>query len=515
MTLMMSRAPGCRPLGVQGNAAIWRGKTLWDIMPSRGTRIRVHIMDITVDAVIGMAPDDASVRAARGLVAPGKWPALGFDDAAVWGACQGSGSKPYQVRIDLSAPTGPVCSCSCPSRKIPCKHALALLLLRVQHPTAFSATERPEWVEEWLQARRQRAAGQEEKKERRKEQARANPAAAARREAARLARVRDGLDELERWMCDQTQHGFSSLSGQHGVWDKLAARMVDAQAPGMAARLRALNGIAERNPDWPAALLGHLGTIQLLIDAFRHMDDLSPSEQADVRAALGLAPDRSAQDGAAPTGTEPDLVEDVWLTLGVTYAEEDRLWRRRVWLRGQTCGRLALLLDFSHGGRQFETVFSPGDRVRMTLDFYPGSAPLRARVLAEGRAETAEPPQSAKSGASGADGAPGMKDGQGTGAEKAILPSLTLDDALMDMARVLAANPWRLPLPLVFNGARICRRGEVWLLLADGDRVLPLDIADAEAWEILARSGGHPFLVCGEWDGVRLRIAGALVPPEA
>ncbi len=454
-------------------------------------------MDITVDAVIGMAPDDASVRAARGLVAPGTWPALGFDDAVVWGACQGSGSKPYQVRVDMSGQAGPVCSCSCPSRKIPCKHALALLLLRVQHPAAFSATERPEWVEEWLQARRQRAAGQAEKAER-KERARTGPAAAraaAKREAARLARIRDGLDELERWIGDQTRHGFSSLSGQYDVWDRLAARMVDAQAPGMAARLRALNGIVERSADWPAVLLGHLGTIQLLIDAFRHMDGLSPSEQADVRAALGLAPARSVPEGSAsdksdPDGTEPDRVADVWLTLGVTYAEEDRLWRRRVWLRGQTCGRLALLLDFSHGGRQFETVFSPGDRVRMTLDFYPGSVPLRARVLT-------------------------VEDGAVPGGEEPALPSLTLDDALMDAARALAANPWQIPLPLVFNGARLCRRGDGWLLLADAERVLPLDIADAEAWEILAGSGGRPFLVCGEWDGVRLRIAGALVPPEA
>lgn len=451
-------------------------------------------MDITVDAVIGMAPDDASVRAARGLVAPGTWPALGFDDAVVWGACQGSGSKPYQVRVDMSGQAGPVCSCSCPSRKIPCKHALALLLLRVQHPAAFGATERPEWVEEWLQARRQRAAGQAE----RKEQARTGPAAAraaAKREAVRLARIRDGLDELDRWIGDQTRHGFSSLSGQYDVWDRLAARMVDAQAPGMAARLRALNGIVERSADWPAMLLGHLGTIQLLIDAFRHMDGLSPSEQADVRAALGLAPARSVPEGSAPDksdpdGTEPDRVADVWLTLGVTYAEEDRLWRRRVWLRGQTCGRLALLLDFSHGGRQFETVFSPGDRVRMTLDFYPGSVPLRARVLT-------------------------VEDGAVPGGEEPALPSLTLDDALMDAARALAANPWQIPLPLVFNGARLCRRGDGWLLLADAERVLPLDIADAEAWEILAGSGGRPFLVCGEWDGVRLRIAGALVPPEA
>jgi SWIM zinc finger len=43
----------------------------------------------------------------------------------VWGLCAGSGKRPYQTVVDL---TGPAYKCSCPSRKFPCKHALALLL---------------------------------------------------------------------------------------------------------------------------------------------------------------------------------------------------------------------------------------------------------------------------------------------------------------------------------------------------------------------------------------------------
>ncbi len=40
------------------------------------------------------------------------------------GLCAGSGKDPYQTVVDL----GPRYQCSCPSRKFPCKHALALLL---------------------------------------------------------------------------------------------------------------------------------------------------------------------------------------------------------------------------------------------------------------------------------------------------------------------------------------------------------------------------------------------------
>ena len=194
-------------------------------------------MELTTESVLALAPDDSSVKAARGLVAPGKWPTLGFDDAVVWGECKGSGAKPYQVEVELS---GPTFKCSCPSRKFPCKHALALLLLRLAHEASFSRGEAPDWVKEWLDSRQKRAARQEEKKEKGQP---ADPAAAARREASRLRRMAAGLDDLERWMCDIVRHGLDQLENDSRWAEETAARMVDAQLPGIAARLRSLHGV--------------------------------------------------------------------------------------------------------------------------------------------------------------------------------------------------------------------------------------------------------------------------------
>ena len=42
---------------------------------------------------------------------------------------QGGGRTPYQMSVGL---TGPAFECTCPSRKFPCKHGLALLLLWVE-----------------------------------------------------------------------------------------------------------------------------------------------------------------------------------------------------------------------------------------------------------------------------------------------------------------------------------------------------------------------------------------------
>lgn len=112
----------------------------------------------TVERVNGLAPDPASLKAGQGLASVRKWTSLGMDKTAFWGECQGSGAKPYQVRVDLSEPAF---KCSCPSRKFPCKHALGLLLLaaagKIQH------IPQPQWVADWLAERSVRV---EKKRER-------------------------------------------------------------------------------------------------------------------------------------------------------------------------------------------------------------------------------------------------------------------------------------------------------------------------------------------------------------
>ncbi|WP_312879568.1 SWIM zinc finger family protein [Actinomadura luteofluorescens] len=108
------------------------------------------------EQVLGLAPDASSARAAGGVAKPAKWAATGCDDEAVWGECRGSGKSAYRTCADL---TGPAFRCTCPSRKFPCKHALALLFLwsdgLVQAEGApGGAGNRPGWVAEWVADRR-------------------------------------------------------------------------------------------------------------------------------------------------------------------------------------------------------------------------------------------------------------------------------------------------------------------------------------------------------------------------
>ncbi|MFZ1493008.1 MAG: SWIM zinc finger family protein [Candidatus Competibacter denitrificans] len=427
-------------------------------------------MYLSAQEVLKLSPDEASAKAAKGLVMPGKWPSLHHDDEAVWGECQGSGSKPYQVQVDQS---GPTFRCTCPSRKFPCKHGLALLLLRAQHPDCFAIAEQPAWVSEWLESRRKRVEKQAAKAAESPVEGdnatkpAPDPVAAARREASRLEQMAAGLADLERWLGDRLRQGLAQLPNQPALWNELATRMVDAKLPGIAYRLRRIGGWVNRGEQWPARVLGGLGQLQILIDAFRRLESLPASVQADVRTALGITVDR---DTVLKSG---ERIADDWLVLGQRIEEESRLWTRRVWLRGAQSGRTALLLDHAHGVRRFEQNYVASTCVGLTLAFFPGNAPLRALAVdaacAQERLIPANPP--------------------------------TLDQVLDALATTLAANPWQWPQPLLYGEGIPCRNGTGWGLQTPDRRLLSLTVSDDHGWILLAESGGKPLTVFGEWDG--------------
>jgi hypothetical protein len=436
-------------------------------------------MILNADAVLALAPDAASAKAARGLTGASQWPLRGHNEAAVWGECQGSGAKPYQTQVDLG---GPAFRCSCPSRKFPCKHGLALLLMRAENAAAFASGEPPAWVLEWLASRVQRAQKSEEREQRavaREAERAADPQAdaaadaqaAAAREAQRWRRIEAGMDELERWMGDAIQRGLANLPPDAPAqWQHVAARMVDAQAGGLAAAVRECAELVHAGARQPERLLARMGGLQLVVQAVRRRDHLGADVRADLRATLGWPLDR---DTVLAQGAR---VEDRWTVLGqVSEEREHRLVERRVWLWGQASGQRALLLDFAPGGQGFETAWLTGSALRATLVFSPSRVPLRAWVAQR-------------------DVAPA----------DAMWPDPPNDLEWQALAQRLAGHAW-LPLaPLVLGQARLRGAGTPWQAVAGGVQV-PLALGDEDAWLLMAAAGGHPVTLAGEWDGRLLR----------
>lgn len=437
-------------------------------------------MTLTVEEVIALAPDDASAKAARGLVAPSKWPLLGASDAAAWGECQGSGAKPYQTQVDLS---GPAFKCSCPSRKFPCKHGLALLLLRAEHGARFAGSEPPAWVGEWLASRGEKA----QKKEAQladKAAAPVDPLALARREAQRWKRIEGAALDLQRFLADQLARGIGSLdSTALKTWGTIAARMVDAQAPGLGARLQETALRVRQGEHWPERTLQGLGLLQLACDGYARRESLSEARQADLRTLAGWPHD---QIEVSATG---ERVVDRWAVLGlVTEERPNKLTERRVWLRGQRTGRWAWVLDHAFAGRGFEQSWFPGTLVEATFAFFPGAAPLRA--LAIERAEASAPDQVGAWLASGPTEAPH-------------------DSPWQQVAERVAACPWNPLHPVLLREVVVEVDGAAWV--RQGDAAWPLRLSDSDRWQLLACTGGAPVTLAGEWDGDTLRALAAWV----
>jgi hypothetical protein len=404
--------------------------------------------------VLALAPDASSLRAAQALASGRSWPvAAAADDGALWGECRGSAAAPYRTVIDLS---GPAYRCSCPSRKFPCKHALALLLLWSDGVVGTN-DDPPEWAASWIAERAARTSDPQNPK------APADPAAAQRRAEQREARVATGLVELDRWLCDQVRQGLAaSQRAGYRHWDDIAARMVDAQAPGLAERLRALAAVPYSGAGWEGRLLEEYALAWLLAAAARDQAGLPPPLRDTVRSRVGFTV-RQAEVLASATP-----VRDYWHVLAGRDLDQDRIRTRRVWLRGRETGRAALVLSFAAVGQSLDDSLSVGTEVDADLAFYSAAVPLRALLAARRDTFPGRPPPG--------DTVMGLLAGYAA--------ALGEDPWLDTWPVVLAATPARAPLPSLYDEA--------------GDAV-PLHPGAGDCWALFALSGGEPLTVAGEW----------------
>jgi hypothetical protein len=412
----------------------------------------------SADSVLALAPDDSSRRAGSGLARPAPWSETGAAGDVVWGLCAGSGKNPYQTIADLS---GPAYRCSCPSRKFPCKHALGLLLLWAGGGVPEEA-EPADYARAWLETRREKAAkaGEGQPKD---------EAAAARRADERAQRVAGGLAELTEWLGDQVRVG---LAASPGGADAIAARMVDAQAPGVASVLRGLSALPwSAEDEWPGRVLGEYARLRLLARAHERLGTLPPGLAAVVRSRVGYTTSRQEV-------LERPAVTDHWLVLAVRDLVEGTVPGRRIWLRGRDTRRHAMLLTFAGGGywQDPETAgLRPGTEVFADLHFYPGEPPLRAltgeRHVAPARGKSPEP-----------DGG--------------------VDSLLAGWAAGLERDPWLTTWPALLTGTPVpgAAAGNRWHIVDEAGAALPLAERESQ-WTLLAVSGGNPVTVAGEWNG--------------
>ncbi len=464
-------------------------------------------MSLTLERIEALAPDQSSLAAARKLLKPSYWPTLAEGDGLVWGECQGSGATPYRVVV-TEADAG--YKCTCPSRKFPCKHTLALMWMRVDRSAPFVPAAVPDWVKDWLSRRRGTSTSAKQPNDESQQsnprpsirlteipeaEAQAGPKAqlhaAAARERNRLEReaaVLAGLDDLDIWLSDQVQHGMASFVAQTAqACRTIVQRLVDAKASALAGRLDSLPTRLFTLPGTarPFAAIRELGQVYLISQAYRRAIELPEPLAADARQAVGWPVTREAllsDPGAL-------RVKAVWRVFAVlSEAQPDRLRRVETWLWRQGSAdetpACALLIDFvplatgaATGG------YLVGDKIHAELSFYRSAFPLRAMIahLIGG----AEPSN-----------------------ESLRLPDEGLGGSYANYERALARLPWLRAIPVTFRSASVRRSGEQ-LYLHDHETGLSLPLDASQANHALPLASLDRIHGIGLWNGYEFTLAWA------
>ena len=424
------------------------------------------------DVAAGMTGEAA--RLVRGL----RWVSLGRSARVAWGRCQGSAAQPYAVVVSAERPTTTT-ACSCPSRQRPCKHARGLADLASNGQ--LSVIEEPDWVTRIADRRPFAEPPTMESGATPAREGPVDPAAAAKRAEARREKVDAGMVELQIWLADQVRTGLANLPrAGYGHFDAIAARMVDAQAPGVPGILRSLPADLV-SAEWPTRALHVLGGLYLLAEAHRRLDELPEDLAATVRSRIGYPVSKEGVRARSP-------IVDRWWAIAAVDTVEFQLTTRRVWLRGLGTGRWAMWLTFAPPGRDLDTSVRPGHVYACEARFYPGAG--QHRVLLE-------PPLPD----------PDLSPVDDDSGPLAVLNRVWGGDDLaavrVQLAELLAADPWASRLPVVVAGVPVPPRhpGDQWLLRDASGATVPLVDLGGDAWPLVAQAGGEPLQVMGEYDG--------------
>ena len=323
----------------------------------------------------------------------------------------------------------------------------------------------------------------------------------------REANIQAGIQELDRWLQDLMRQGLAIAPAQpYQFWEDIAARMVDAQAPGLARRLRECAYIAHSGEGWPQRLLAHLGKLHVLIQGYQRIETLPLNLQFELRTQIGwtykkedvfaLAQESHPNPHSDPTPL-PMSQADSWQVLGLRVLEEDRLWTQRIWLWGRQSDCPAFILNFAYGSPSFEhqgISLVAGINLAAELVFYPSSYPLRALIK------------------------------NLTGSATPLLAfdhGVTVTDAIARYGQALSKTPWIELMPVVLDAVipiNLGRNKELseqdvvaasgapsrWWIADSSGHGLPLHPQFPHEWELLALSGGHPIALAAEWNGTYL-----------
>ncbi|GJM41870.1 MAG: hypothetical protein DHS20C20_21520 [Ardenticatenaceae bacterium] len=407
-------------------------------------------MDWTTEQILGLAPDQFTLRAGRGLANLQKWIALHQEETIIWGIHPIGRKKTGETAVYLPTFTT---ICTCNSKKSPCRHSLALLQLWQEQPIKFTSQLKTKTIAAWAHRQILKQQPRPTKKQ---------------TFTPDMPQLMAGLHALELWLLDMVRHGLARLPERpKSYWDTMAHRLVDAQAIRLAQTVRRIAHIPKKQSDWPDLFLQEIGRLYLIVQGFHNFAQLPKTTQADLLTAVGWLPTQLPE-----TTTQTDQ----WLVLGRHQEEIGNQNRHTTWLWGVQTKTIAQLLEQSRSQRAEGTWLPTNSTWHGTLNFAPSNWPQIASPHAQ------------------------LQKSKVT----AVHPTgyASIREATQAYTKALAANPWLPHFPMLLTQVQSKLTESGWQIEDATGTWLPLPAKFSHGWQLLAQAGGLPSLqLFGIWNG--------------
>jgi hypothetical protein len=443
------------------------------------------------------APDPESLKDAEKLAKLSAWLKIGSKQRILWGTIKGSGKHAYQIQVDLQ---NLGTKCSCPSRKSPCKHALALMLLYARGmDKSLISDELPDWAAGWINERIEK---QDEPPVKEKPPT-------VRKESSeslnkKLTSIANALHELAQWLEDKVREGIIVLlKDDMAVWKMRAARLSDAKVgiEGIRRYILETGVLVEKykyagEETTVTHLLYRLGSIYLFCQAFQRRVDLPINLQKELIRFAGIAPKK-----AEILAQEP-AVAGSWQVISSREFKDpfdNKINFRRNWLYAAEANTFALIIQSEfvgfkgneNTGDQIDRSILPGSAFEGELCFYPAAVPQRAVIKSRKPENTTFKPE--------------LID---------LYPDLIA--MLQAYANALAHSPWLESFPAAIAHCKIhyLPQDQRWIIEDTRQRIVNCKIANEEGWKTLIITGGAAIHIFGEWNYPEFEILALLPTPH-
>lgn len=428
----------------------------------------MDLSSFSIEQALKLTKHPKTSRDALKMSKPAFWIKASRSEHILWAKYKGKSIQTYQCRVALKKRFYFHCNCS--SKLQPCRHALALLILFLDKPTAFKPAKPADAMLDWW--------SQLSEKEPEPKKAKL-PSGTSASLPKRLAKMKLGILELDTWLQDVMRQGLSNLAGEsQSSLESIRQRLTDAGLGGLRGIIDEVEEILTSSTRWPELILPPLARLKGLSKGLEKFDELKPIWQKEILLQCGVYV-RKEELEALP------IVEDQWAVLWTEITERaDGGHQRKAWLYGQDSARYALLLEFNFREPKFVQLPSVGRWFKAALTYYPSPYPLRALLR---------------------------------WTSPSTLPLETMDylenfEALQDHMRAsLKMNPWQRSIPIAVNISGIYAKREQILAIDHAQSVVELQIEQEPKWKLLAISQDfESSILLAEYDGLRLRPIGLL-----